>query len=231
MKEKAGILLLNKPRGKTSFSLVGHLRKLTGIQKIGHAGTLDPFATGVMVMLIGREYTRLSDQFVHHDKEYIARIRLGIATDTYDCDGQTVFMSETIPSLQEIKALLPQGTILQVPPMFSAKKIGGKKLYELARAGKTIERQPVPVELKTLLLAYEYPALDIRVSCSKGTYIRSIAHDLGDALGCGAHLTHLERIRSGPYHISDCLDAETLSPLQISESLRILDSDAHLLCP
>lgn len=201
MNEKAGILLLNKPRGKTSFSLVHALRKITGVQKIGHAGTLDPFATGVMVMLIGREYTRLSDQFLHHDKEYVARLRLGITTDTYDCEGQILSTSDHIPETIH----LPQGTISQIPPMYSAKKVNGKRLYKLAREGKTIERKPSWVTVQIDLLSYNYPYLDIHVVCSKGTYIRSLAHDIGLAHDCGAHLTYLERIRSGPFHIDDCL--------------------------
>src|SRR5262249_44547105 len=128
-----GILLVNKPRGKTSFSLVATLRKSLGVKKIGHAGTLDPFATGVMVMLIGRAYTRLSDQFLGQDKEYLAELCLGLATDTYDSEGQVVSRSEFVPSQKCIEETIQQfqGEIIQIPPMFSAKKINGKKLYEL----------------------------------------------------------------------------------------------------
>ncbi|MBS4168835.1 tRNA pseudouridine(55) synthase TruB [Parachlamydia sp. AcF125] len=210
--EVEGILLLDKPRGCTAFNLVARLRKVLGVKKIGHAGTLDPFATGVMVMLIGRNFTRLSDQFLSQDKEYEAEVYLGVSTDTYDCEGQILSQSERIPSLAEIQTALAsfQGEILQIPPMFSAKKQNGKKLYELARQGKTIERPPVKVSVQISLLNYAYPYLSLSVSCSKGTYIRSLAHDLGMLLGIGAHLTQLRRVRSGRFHLKDCLDGVPL---------------------
>lgn len=207
-----GILLVDKPKGKTSFSLVSMLRKQLNVKKIGHAGTLDPFATGVMVMLIGKKYTRLSDSFLHADKEYLAEARLGIDTDSYDCDGIVVAESDAIPSLEEVKAALAhfQGFIMQVPPMFSAKKKNGKKLYELARKGESIEREPVKIHLETRFVSYEYPFLVFDVTCSKGTYIRSIAHELGKILGCGAHLSNLRRTRSGDFLIKDCIDGKLL---------------------
>jgi tRNA pseudouridine55 synthase len=207
-----GILLLNKPVGKTAFHLVSMLRKATRVKTIGHAGTLDPFATGVMVMLIGRPFTQLSNRFLEQDKEYETIVRLGISTDSYDCDGQETGKSDLVPSFEDVEqALLQfQGTIQQIPPMFSAKKIGGKKLYDLARKGIEIERQPVSLTVKTQLLAYNYPNLQLRISCSKGTYIRSIAHDLGKLLGCGAHLTSLTRLRSGPFLLKDCIDPELM---------------------
>lgn len=203
-----GILLLNKPRGKTSFSLVGLLRKRLGIKKIGHAGTLDPFATGVMVMLIGRNYTRLSDQFLTCDKEYLAELHLGATTDTFDCDGQILSTSSLIPTQEEIEACVAsfQGKQLQTPPMFSAKKIGGKKLCDLARKGQIVEREPVEIDVKISVVSYNYPKLVLNVACSKGTYIRSLGHDIGAKLGCGAHLTSLCRTRSGTFLLSDCLD-------------------------
>jgi tRNA pseudouridine55 synthase len=209
---KEGILLVDKPKGRTSFHLVYRLRKLLGVQKIGHAGTLDPFATGVMVMLIGRNYTRKSSQFLEQDKEYVGRVRLGAETDTYDSEGTTLQTSDTIPTQAEIEEVLThfQGKVQQVPPMYSAKKVNGKKLYELARAGKTIEREPKEVQISLELLSYRYPDLDIRVTCSKGTYIRSIAHDIGQKLGCGAHLTELCRSRSGQFGLEQCLDGALL---------------------
>lgn len=208
----SGILLVNKPINKTSFALVGALRRLLKVKKIGHSGTLDPFATGVMVMLIGKQYTKLSDRFLGADKEYIATVRLGIETDSYDCDGNVTSENSTIPLIVDIeKALLNfQGEILQTPPMFSAKKINGQKLYDLARKGITIEREPVPVKLTTHLLRYEYPYLELRVACSKGTYIRSIANDLGRQLGCGAHLSALQRTRSGKFYLENCIDGTLL---------------------
>lgn len=207
-----GILLVDKPQGRTSFSLIQALRRLTGIRKIGHAGTLDPFATGVMVMLIGRDYTRLSDKLLLQNKEYLAEVSLGVSTDTYDCDGKVVARSKKIPVLEQIEKALEyfQGEIEQIPPMYSAKKVGGKKLYELARKGEEIERAPAIVQVNTSLLAYNYPYLSIQVACSKGTYIRSIAHELGQRLGCGAHLSQLQRTRSGQFLIKDCLDGTLL---------------------
>lgn len=216
-----GILIVNKPRGKTSFSLVHDLRKSLGVKKIGHAGTLDPFATGVMVMLIGRNYTRLSDQFLASDKEYIAKLLLGAETDTYDCDGQIVNTSSVVPTLEDIRRHLAtfQGEIEQIPPMFSAKKIQGKKLYELARKGHVVERQAVKITLETELIAYCYPTLELRIKCSKGTYIRSVAHDLGLLLGCGAHLSGLIRTRSGIFHLVDSVDGSLLR----TEGLNLVD--------
>lgn len=207
-----GILLVDKPKGKTSFSLVGALRRTLGVKKIGHAGTLDPFATGVMVLLVGRNYTRLSDQFLLKDKEYVAELFLGAATDTYDCEGTIQSESILIPSLEQITKTLSlfTGTIQQVPPMFSAKKVQGKKLYELARKGQVIEREPVQVTVQIEFIRYEYPVLELKVNCSKGTYIRSLAHDIGAALGCGAHLTNLQRTKSGSFYLENCLDGTRL---------------------
>jgi tRNA pseudouridine55 synthase len=207
-----GILPICKPKSKTSFSLVYILRRLTGIRTIGHAGTLDPFAEGVMLLLIGKKFTTLSNRFLNQDKEYVATLHLGITTDTYDTEGQVLQQSTDVPTLSQIQeALLKfQGTILQVPPMFSAKKVEGKKLYELARKGITIERQAVPVTLHINLIEYSYPYLTLKVQCSKGTYIRSLAYDLGVELGCGAHLCTLTRTRSGAFSLEECCDGARL---------------------
>jgi len=207
-----GILLVDKPKGKTSFQLVAALRRILGVKRIGHAGTLDPFATGVMIMLIGREYTKLSDTFLNSEKEYFGQIKLGISTDTYDCDGVVTATSEMVPTKEDVQRVVDQfqGEIEQIPPMFSAKKIQGKKLYELARKGQTIERAPVKIKVNIRIVSYEYPYLNIAVTCSKGTYIRSLAHDIGLSLGCGGHLTALQRTRSGDYKIESCLDGALL---------------------
>lgn len=209
---KPGIVPINKPAGKTSFSLVHALRRITNIDKIGHGGTLDPFATGVMILLIGRTFTSQADTFLTQDKEYEATVRLGVETTTYDPEGEVTSTSDLIPSLSAIEETLSsfQGTVQQIPPMFSAKKIKGKKLYELARKGIEIERQPVTITLRTELLSYIYPELKIRVTCSKGTYIRSIAYDMGKLLGTGAHLSELKRTRCGTYLLQDCLDGQLL---------------------
>lgn len=203
-----GILPVCKPKMKTSFSLISMMRKLTGIRTIGHAGTLDPFADGVMLLMIGRCFTRLSNRFLNQDKEYLATVQLGMTTDTYDIEGQVVAQNPYIPTLTEVEDTLLkfQGSILQIPPMFSAKKVKGKKLYELARKGITIERKAVPVTLHIELIQYTYPHLELKVQCSKGTYMRSLAHDIGIELNCGAHLSSLTRTRCGTYTLEDCCD-------------------------
>lgn len=215
-----GLLLIDKAKGSTSFRLVSLLRKLTKIDKIGHAGTLDPFATGLMVMLIGRDFTKRSDEFLTCDKEYEATMHLGIATDTYDIEGEVISRSDTIPSLSDIEHVLTlfQGSISQIPPMFSAKKVEGKKLYELARKGITIERKPVQVTVVIQLLSYNYPEVKIHVACSKGTYIRSLAHDIGAVLGAGAHLSALTRTRSGSFLLSDAISQEKIQDPQFDIS-------------
>jgi len=207
-----GILLVNKPIGKTSFSLVSALRKKTGIKKIGHAGTLDPFASGVMILLLGRTFTAQSDRFIGQDKEYEALVHLGIETTTFDPEGEITRQSDLVPKLSQVEEALKsfQGTIEQIPPMYSAKKVKGKKLYELARKGIEIERKPVSLTVHTELISYNYPELKLKICCSKGTYIRSIASDLGQLLGCGAHLKKLTRTRCGPYHLKDCIDGAEL---------------------
>lgn len=203
-----GLLLINKSAGSTSFSVIRKLRKAFNVSKIGHAGTLDPFATGVMIYLVGKKFTKKSSEFINLDKEYQATVFLGKETDTYDIEGKVLSESNYIPTMDEVfKALAQfQGEIEQKPPMFSAKKINGKKLYELARKNITIERKSVKVKVHTELLSYDYPFLQINVTCSKGTYIRSIAYDLGKALTCGAYLKELVRKRIGPYALQDCID-------------------------
>jgi tRNA pseudouridine55 synthase len=213
-----GILLVNKPPGKTSFSLVAALRKRLGVKKIGHAGTLDPFATGVMVMLIGKTYTRLSDQFLMQDKEYLAELKLGEATDTHDLEGQIIQTSDYVPSSEEIHAAIQQfqGEIEQIPPMFSAKKVNGQKLYELARKGKSVVRAAVKITVDIEIIQYLYPSLVIKVNCSKGTYIRSLAHDIGAKLTCGAHLISLKRLRSGAFHLHQCIEGTLLDSVNFN---------------
>ena len=208
-----GILLINKPKNMTSFSVVAKMRKIFQVKTIGHAGTLDPFATGVLVILIGRNFTRLQDQFLVQDKEYRAVITLGTATDTYDRDGKILATSTKVPIRQELDAVLVtfQGKIEQVPPMFSAKKVNGQRLYDLARRGKTIERKSNIVTVSTECLRYEYPEIEIHVVASKGTYIRSLAVDIGRSLGVEAHVSSLERLRSGPFLMKDCIRLEDVT--------------------
>ncbi|MCI0381992.1 MAG: tRNA pseudouridine(55) synthase TruB [Chlamydiae bacterium] len=207
-----GIFPVCKPENKTSFSIVSALRKHTNIKKIGHVGTLDPFASGVLVMLIGRNYTRLAPTFINDDKEYIATFRLGMETDSYDRDGQITATSSKIPSPKEVEQAIAlfQGKINQIPPMFSAKKVNGKKLYHLARKGLEIERKAVQVEVKLEILKYAYPSLELHITCSKGTYIRSLAHDIGKQLETGGYVETLVRIRSGIYTLDQCINGADL---------------------
>ncbi|MEM7174442.1 MAG: tRNA pseudouridine(55) synthase TruB [Chlamydiota bacterium] len=211
---KEGILLVDKECGKTSFQLVSLLRKKSGIRKIGHAGILDPFASGVMILLIGRPFTRQAETLINQDKEYLATVKLGETTDTFDCDGNITATNDTIvpsePTIADVVGQF-QGKTTQIPPMFSAKKVGGQKLYHLARKGIEVERKPIEIKLITTILNYDYPYLKLKIACSKGTYIRTLAHDIGNALGTGAHLTALRRTRCGAFTLKDCIDSKSLA--------------------
>ena len=202
-----GILLIDKPQDKSSFYLVKRLRHFTKVKKIGHAGTLDPFATGLMILLIGKKYTRQSDLFLNNDKTYETVLHLGFTTESYDKETATLFFSDKIPSLEEVECAIKnfQGEQYQTPPMFSAKKINGTPLYELARKGQNVERKPCKVNISISLIEYTYPYIRLSVTCSKGTYIRSLGHDLGLKLGCGAYLIKLRRTRSGNFQIDQSL--------------------------
>ena len=220
-----GIVLVDKPAGITSFGVVARLRRKLQVKKIGHSGTLDPFATGLLVMLVGRKYTRLADSFLCDDKEYEATLLLGSATDTYDLEGKQLETSDYVPTLEEVTQVLSlfQGKIEQVPPMFSAKKVEGKRLYEIARKGGQVERKACLVEVKTTLLSYEYPKLSFHVECSKGTYIRSIAHEIGQKLGSFGHLIQLRRIRSGKYSVKDSTSLDEI--MKPESEVRFLYAD------
>ena len=207
-----GVLPLYKPAGIFSFRLITLLRRATGIRKIGHAGTLDPFAEGIMILLIGRKYTKAADRFLNQDKEYAATMLLGKSTDTFDLDGKITKESNKVPTLSEIEKALEkyQGEIDQIPPMYSAKKIGGKKLYQLARKGIEIKREPKKITLTTTLIKYDYPQLEIDVHCSKGTYIRTLAHDIGIDLGTYAHLSKLTRTKNANFTLADCIQTHEI---------------------
>lgn len=203
-----GLLLVNKEKGKNSFSIVYMLRKRTGIKKIGHTGTLDPLAEGLMVLLIGKKYTRLCDKLICDNKEYLAKLCLGFSSATYDKEGTLNPISSKVPTQEEVITIINryQGTLQQIPPMFSAKKVNGQKLCDLARKGKEIERKPGQITVKIDLINYAYPFIDLKIFCSKGTYVRSLAHDIGHDLGTGAYLENLQRTQSGKYHLKDALD-------------------------
>jgi len=199
LNKNSGFILIDKPIGRSSHSIVNQLRRITQIRKIGHAGTLDPLASGLLIVAIGRESTKQIDKFVKMDKIYEAEVFLGKTTDTYDAEGEvlTEYSGAKIKR-RALKAALKDftGEQLQIPPMYSAKKVGGKKLYELARKNIEIEREPSKITIyKIKILKYSWPKLKLRIYCSSGTYIRSLAYDLGQALGCGAYLSQLRRTK------------------------------------
>ncbi len=200
------ILPIYKSPGGSSFDVVRSVRRITGIRKVGHAGTLDPFAEGLLLILTGRR-TKDSSRLMALQKEYVGELELGIVTDTFDCTGEVVSRNP-VPDLSTtaVQDVLIRftGEINQLPPMFSAVKFRGKRLYDYARKGLTVPRTPRRVTVYELeLLNWESPLLTIRVVCSRGTYVRVLAYDIGDRLGCGAHLRKLVRTRIGSYLATD----------------------------
>ncbi|MBC7263165.1 MAG: tRNA pseudouridine(55) synthase TruB [Chloroflexi bacterium] len=210
----SGILNLDKPAGWTSHDVVAQVRRITGQKRVGHAGTLDPMATGVLLLCVGQA-TRLAEYLMQSTKVYQARVRLGVSTDTYDAEGRVVATSNDIPTDRAIveRALLQfVGVIEQVPPMFSAIKHQGQPLYARARRGEAMEVAARPVHVHEIQLTeWMPPELEFTVTCGKGTYVRSLAHDLGQALGCGAHLVALRRLSVGSFRAED---AVTLAELE-----------------
>jgi tRNA pseudouridine55 synthase len=209
-----GILIIDKAAGWTSHDVVARVRRITGERKVGHTGTLDPAATGVLPVCLGAA-TKVIEHLQDASKSYYAEVALGIATDTDDADGRIV-AEAPVPDLDAAtldRALEPfRGEIEQVPPMYAAIKQGGRKLYEIARAGEVVERAPRRVRIATLaLLGWEPPVARLLIDCSKGTYIRAIARDLGAALGCGAHLARLVRLRTGPFFLDQALTLDELA--------------------
>ncbi len=204
-----GVLVVDKPGGMTSHDVVATVKRRLGAKKVGHLGTLDPLATGVLPLVINRA-TKFATVFQGGVKEYIARMKLGEATDTYDAQGKVVASRSTDSIIKEdIERVLAGfvGSIEQVPPMFSAVKRGGVPLYKLARAGVVVEREPKQVEVFELeILNIEMPHVEFRVAASRGTYVRSICHDAGEQLGVGAHLVMLKRTRSGSFTIKDAVE-------------------------
>ena len=216
----SGILNIDKPRGLTSHDVVAQIRRLSGQRRVGHAGTLDPAATGVLVVCLGRA-TRIVEYIVDARKVYLARVRFGIETDTGDAEGKAIAEEEasalTLEAIQEA-AVGFVGEIEQVPPMYSALKRNGQPLYALARRGITIEREPRPITIYALdIVAWDPPdvahppELTLRVACSKGTYVRALARDLGRVLGTGAHLAALTRTAVGPFRLEDAVPLDVLA--------------------
>jgi tRNA pseudouridine55 synthase len=219
-KEMEGVLLVDKPRGLTSHDVVYRLRRKLSMKKIGHAGTLDPMATGLLVMLIGKA-TRISQYLMSVDKAYEGEATLGVVTDSQDAEGE-VLTTLPVPALTEaqvreaMKGFL--GDQYQTPPMHSAIKIDGVPLYKMARKGEEVEREPRFIRVMSFeLLTFAPPVLTFRLLCTKGTYVRTIAYDLGQKLGCGAHLSALRRTGSGKFDIAQCLTLDAIEALSLPE--------------
>lgn len=220
---KSGILLVDKPAGMTSFGVVARVRRVLSEQataeagerrkvKVGHAGTLDPFATGLLLLLVGKG-TKRATELLKLNKEYIATLRLGQKSSTGDPEGEIVQVNNLVPGDDNIEAVLSQfiGEVKQRPPIYSAIKIDGKRAYKLAREGKEVEMPERVVRITSIeVLEYEYPRLVLKVRCGSGTYIRTLAEDIGGVLGCGAYLTDLWRTEVGEYRVEDAVKLEEL---------------------
>ncbi len=226
---EAGTFLIDKPEGASSFYMVRQVRRALGMKKVGHAGTLDPFATGLLVICAGRPATRMISEIMEGEKEYLATLRLGKETTTLDPEGE-ITSEQSVGQLspEQVEACLQgfRGELDQVPPVYSALKHKGKPLYYYARQGINIVKPPRRVLIHTLertdgdsVLSDTSPFLSIRVVCSKGTYIRTLAADIGKVLGCGAYLTALRRIRSGCFHVRDGVTGQQLREDDAQERL------------
>ena len=234
-----GIVIVDKPQDWTSQDVTARLRRVFNTRRIGHGGTLDPMATGVLPVFVGRA-TRGVEFFEHARKTYEATLQLGLTTDTEDTSGAVLETREVHISETEFLSILPQfrGKIMQVPPMYSALKINGQKLVDLARKGKTVERQPREIEIFELTcLEFTGETARLRVRCSKGTYIRTLCKDIGEALGCGGCMAALRRVQAGEYTIDESVPLQTLLEAENPEAyLRPVDSmfrnfDAVTLSP
>jgi tRNA pseudouridine55 synthase len=220
-----GAILIDKPAGLTSHDVVDHIRRRFRIKKVGHCGTLDPNATGLLVILLGRG-TKLSERLMAADKVYAGTIKFGESTNTYDVDGELTASLPVPPlTLEELntEAATFVGDLLQAPPMVSAAKVGGVPLYKLARKGVEIERKPRLVHIYSFRFTeYHEPHGAFRLACTKGTYVRSIAHDLGQKIGCGAYLASLRRSDSGRFSVADAVSLDqalALTPAEFQQRI------------
>ena len=222
-----GIVIIDKPQGWTSQDVTARLRRVFNTRRIGHGGTLDPMATGVLPVFVGRA-TRGVEFFEHAEKVYETVLRPGITTDTEDITGTVLTQTDATITADMVEAVLPQfrGEILQIPPMYSALKINGQKLCDLARKGREVERQPRPITIHELtLLGVDEEGVRLRVRCSKGTYIRTLCKDIGQALGCGGCMAALRRVQAGEYTIEESVPLEVLlETAEPEQYLRPVDS-------
>ncbi len=218
-----GVLLIHKPYGITSFDVVARVRRLYGTKKVGHTGTLDPIATGLLPVLVGRA-VKASEFLTEKDKEYIAGLRLGLTTDTEDITGNILSEKGNVPDSETVLRTAKQfvGEIMQTPPMYSALKVGGEKLVDLARRGIVIERQARPITVHELDIEGEGTDYTMRVFCSKGTYIRTLCADIGNALGCGGIMTSLIRTKTGGFSLSNAYSLEELEEMSVEHRSNIL---------
>lgn len=213
-KTKEGIILVNKPQGITSHDVVDVVRGKLKTKKVGHAGTLDPLAQGLLVILVGKS-TKLFSKFVNFDKEYTGILKLGEVTTTGDSQGTVIKQVDcgyvTKERLEEVFPLF-KGSIEQIPPMVSALRVGGKRLYRLARKGIVVERKPRSIQIYSLeLLRVDLPFVEFYVHCSKGTYVRKLAEDIGDKIGCGGHMTKIKRLSIGPFKLDEAVNLEDVN--------------------
>lgn len=218
-----GVLLVDKPRGLTSHDVVDRVRRHFGFRKVGHCGTLDPMATGLLVLVLERA-TKIQQRLMSDDKTYEGTLRLGITTDSHDVDGHVIAEHPVPPlTLEQFESILARfrGDIWQTPPMVSAVKHAGTPLYKLARKGQVVEREARLVHIYELVvLEFCPPDIRLRITCTKGTYVRTLCHDIGQALGCGGHLAELRRTRSGRFDVANALPLE-----------RVLQLDRDALIP
>ena len=228
-----GLLLVDKPKTWTSFDVVNYVRKMVAAHegkkpkncKVGHTGTLDPLATGLLVLLVGKEYTRRAGELTKLDKTYEVTMKLGATSTTGDEEGQKTVVSNTIPTLKAVQEALEafRGDIMQVPPAFSAMKIDGKRAYDLARQGKEVKLEARPVTIYSIELTnYEYPFVHFTADVSSGTYVRSLVEDVGNLLTTGAYMSDLRRTRIGNFYLDDAVEVDTLTRESLQGYLRQL---------
>ena len=225
-KELSGVILINKHKGVTSHDIVFKIRRLFGTKKVGHTGTLDPLATGVLPVLVGRS-AKAAEYLLSENKKYVAEIKLGVTTDTEDITGNVLTKTDTLPSKNEFFDTCKrfEGEIMQIPPMYSALKVDGKKLVDLARQGIEIERQARKITVFSIepeVVSEADGVYKMTVSCSKGTYIRTLCADIGASLGCGACMSELQRTKSGDFSIENAYTIDELEKMELEERVKLL---------
>ena len=225
--EAAGILRVDKPAMWTSFDVVNFVRARFNVPKVGHCGTLDPAATGLLLLVLGR-FTAWSGRFSGEDKAYSGSMLLGVETDSGDLDGKVIRRSSNLPAPDRVEAAFAKfrGKTMQMPPMYSAVKVGGRKLYELARQGVEVEREPREIEVSRLdITRMELPEVDFQLDCSKGTYVRTLCTDIGAELGCGGTLTELRRTRCGRFTLDGAVTVNELKQMDQTQFTAMMAAD------